>query len=248
MRQTTLSLLLFFILLLSACSGGMPQMFWDTDAGKDEPAYARGSSGAAGAKSRPPLDVPPELRGEVEVPMPEKIAGQSQAGAAVMRDKSVAGSAVSLDARVYEQSVDVVFSAVVDAMTALNLPVDSVDSPSGTITTEWVRHDANTKNTSALDLGALLGQETVLASRHRFVVRVLRLKTEAGEKTQLQIRTLGQSFVNRHWVNRPVKRKVADELFIATEEQLARHASRPSGGAMIESGIQPGNAPGAAGK
>lgn len=233
MRQTTIFLLLCLILLLSACGRDMPQIFWDTDAGRNEPAYARGASGAAGAKSRPPLDVPPELRGTVEVPMPEKVAGQPQAGDAVVRNKPVAGKAVSLDARVYDQSVDVVFSAVVDAMTALNLPVASVDSPSGTVTTEWIRHDANTKSTSALDLGGLFGQETVRAIRHRFVVRVLRLKTEHGEKSQMQIRTLGQIFTNRHWVNRPVKRKVADELFVATEEQLARHAS-PAGGAMIK--------------
>ncbi|MDQ7012232.1 MAG: hypothetical protein Q9M29_10445, partial [Mariprofundaceae bacterium] len=201
MRQTTISLLLFLTLLLSACGRDMPQLFWDTGAGKDEPAYARGAPGAAGATSRPPLDVPPDLRGTVEVPMPEKIAGRPQAGDAVIRNKPVAGKAVSLDARVYDQPVDVVFSAAVDAMTALNLPVASVDSPSGTVTTDWVRHDANTKNTSALDLGGLFGQETVRAIRHRFIVRVLRLKTEAGEKTQLQIRTLGQIFVNRHWVN-----------------------------------------------
>ena len=210
---------LFFIpalgVLLSACGS----LIIPHD---DKPAYEQSRERGVNAPSRAPLDVPPELRDEVSVPMPDKVAVNEQ-GAVI--DKSVAGKAVSLDARVYGVTVDRVFSAVIDAMTALNLPVQSVDSPSGTITTEWIRQDANNQNFGAATLGGFFGGAgETLAVRHRFVVRVLRLK-ETG-KAQLEIRTLGQGFINRHWVNRPLKRKVSEELFSSVEEQLARTAPK----------------------
>lgn len=203
----------------------MPPLFIPHEEG-EKPDYARGAPSSA-AEQRAPLDVPPELRGSVEVPMPEKIAGQPQSARGASRNKAVAGTAVSLDARVYEQPVDMVFSAVVDAMTALNLPVQSVDSPSGTVTTEWIRHDVNSPNTFGASMGGIFGTENILASRHRFVVRVLRLKAEGGDRARLEIRTLGQVYKNRHWINKPIKRKVDNELFAAVEEQLARRAPTP---------------------
>ncbi|MDQ6996148.1 MAG: hypothetical protein Q9M82_01655, partial [Mariprofundus sp.] len=55
-------------------------------------------------------------------------------------------------------------------------------------------------------------------SRHRFITRVFRMQ---GGKTELQIRTLGQQFINHHWANKQPTRKVADELFDAFNEQVA---------------------------
>lgn len=204
-------------LWLAAC-GDRPLIYGHED---EKPAYEQGSAGTVQAESRAPLDVPPDLRGELEVPMPESIAvqGEGQGGARIEKE-AVAGKAVSLDARVYEAMPDKVFSAVVDAMTALNLPVASVDSPSGTVTTEWIRQGADNPNIAASALDSLFGGGPSIF-RYRYVVRVLR----QGEKqTQLQIRTLGQAFISRHWVNKPIRRKVSADLFAAVEEQLARTA------------------------
>ncbi|MBF0281360.1 MAG: hypothetical protein HQM07_02155 [Zetaproteobacteria bacterium] len=201
---------------------------WETEPAKQS-VQSRAEESAA--PSRPALDVPPELRGQVEVPMANEISTKpvSTPASVIHSDdkNAVAGTAVSLDARVYDQSVAVVFSSVVDAMTALNLPVQSVDSPSGTITTDWIRDNANNPNAGiGAAMSGLFG-DGVRGTRYRFVVRVLRLTTQAGEtKTQLEIRTIGQAFISSHWVNRPIKRKVSNEMFQATEEQLAAaHAS-----------------------
>jgi len=96
-----------------------------------------------------------------------------------------------------------------------------VDSPSGTITTDWVRKDASSPNVFTPVMN-LFGEGTVYAERYRFVVRVLRLNTPAGVKTQLEIRTLGQVFSNHHWINKPVKYKASNDLFSAVGEQLAQ--------------------------
>jgi len=53
---------------LTACQGGGPKLFWDTDEGTGQPAYAQGKGGSAAAEQRAPLDVPPELRAELQVP------------------------------------------------------------------------------------------------------------------------------------------------------------------------------------
>ena len=187
---------------------------------EDKPAYEQSRERGVNAPSRAPLDVPPELREEVSVPMPDKVAVNQQ-GAVI--DPAVAGKAVSLDARVYDVSASRVFSSAIDAMTALNLPVQSVDSPSGTITTEWIRQDANNPNITSAALDAMFGAGPKVV-RHRFVVRVLRLQ-ETG-KSQLEIRTLGQAFMTKKWVNRQLNRRVSEELFSAVEEQLARTAPK----------------------
>jgi len=217
-------LLIFFTstLLLAGCQNGIPQMFWPVDDNK--PDYARGGKDNPRSEGRAPLDVPPELRKEIEVPMPDKVATEAaQGGARISADerKAIAGKAVSLDARVYDQSPAVVFSAIVDAMTALNMPVESVDSPSGTITSAWVRFDSSNPNAyigAAMDV---FGAGPV-HTRHRFIVRVFRMK---DGKTQLQIRTLAQQFMRRHWVNKMLKRKVANELFVAVEERIGRQVT-----------------------
>ena len=205
--------------ITSGCVGlpSFNNMFYPVES--DKPDYDRGSRDNPRAAGRPPLDVPPELRNEVSVPMPDKVATEAAQGGAGLSEKdkkAIAGNAVSLDARVYDQSAAKVFSSVIDAMTALNMPVASVDSPSGTITTAWVRHDSNNTNAyigAAMDV---FGAGPV-HTRYRFIVRVFRTK---DGKTQLQIRTLGQQFISRHWVNKPIKRKVAKELFAAVEERL----------------------------
>ena len=208
--------LICYTLLLAACSEGMPQLFWPVEGNK--PDYARGAKSAQ-AKGRPPLEVPPELRKEVEVPMPDEVAVNAARGDVKMSPEekaAVAGKAVSLDTRLYDKPAAEVFSAVLDAMTALNLPVDSVDSPSGTVTTEWVRPNANTPNVYVGTLLNVFGAGPVHL-RFRHIVRVFRTK---DGKTELQVRTLGQQFINRHWVNKPLKRQAANELFSAIEERL----------------------------
>ncbi|MDQ6958084.1 MAG: hypothetical protein Q9M24_03115 [Mariprofundaceae bacterium] len=219
-----ISLLIFFTstLLLAGCQGGMPQMFWPVDDNK--PDYARGGRDNPRSEGRAPLDVPPELRKDIEVPMPDKIATEAAQGGARISSrekKMVAGKAVSLDTRVYDQSPAVVFSAIIDAMTALNMPVESVDSPSGTITSAWIRFDSSRPNAylgAAMDVFGAGPTHT----RHRFIVRVFRMK-DGG--TQLQIRTLAQQFMRQHWVNKILKRKVANELFVAVEERIGRQIS-----------------------
>jgi len=200
---------------LAGCSGGMPKLFWDADEGAGKPsAHAQ-----IKAEARPVLDVPPSLRGQVSVPDAESVAVKQ--AMPERYKKSIAGKAVALDARVYDLPTGAVFSAVIDAMTSLNFPVQSVDSASGTVTTDWVRQGVDSSViTSAFN--SLTGTG-VQATRHRFVVRVLRQATESGvDKSRLEIRTLAQVYQNKHWQNKKLLRKKADELFVAVEERLAR--------------------------
>lgn len=203
----------------------MPKLFWDVDEGKGE--TATGTAASPRAASRPALIVPPELRkDQAAVPAAKNVAVEPSMPERYK--KEVAGQQVALDARVYGQPVAHVFSTVVDAMTALNVPVQSVDSPSGTITSDWVRVGASNPNAfSSAVGGAFGGGETM--QRYRFVVRVLRQgQAEAGaaEKARLEIRTISQVFVNRHWVNRKLPRDHAAELFSAVEERLGVSVSQ----------------------
>jgi len=224
MKRYPLLLAIISVTMLSACSGGsgLPKLFWDVNEGKG-PAYARGQATGTHATSRAPLDVPPELRKDIEVPMPDKVASgaaASSSGVTQERQQAVAGSAVSLHARRYDFTTAQVFSATIDAMTALNMPVDSVDSPSGTLTTEWVGYDVNSSNIYLVSSAmSMFGAGPTTKVRYRYVVRVLRV---SPVKTQLEVRTLGQQFANNHWSNAPIKKKVSNELFAAVEEQLAR--------------------------
>jgi len=188
----------------------MPKLFWSAD--DDTPAYAQGKNDSIQADSRMPLDVPPDLQDEVKVPAAERPL--SSAG---IRDKAtVAGKAVSLNARVYNVQVKRAFSAAVDAMTALDLPVQSVDSPSGTITTEWVRRDSGRLIPVLSNALSMFGAGPT-HTRYRFVVRVFRLD---GGGSRIEIRTLGQQYINRHWVNRALKRTAVKEIFSAIEQRL----------------------------
>jgi len=209
-----LSAIMTLLAILSGCSGGMPQLFWEVD----DQSGAPGKSDSTG-NSRPALVVPPELR-DAQVPHPDQVATGGEPRLTAEEKEQVAGTAVALDAKLYSNGAGEVFSAVVDAMTSMNLPVESVDSPSGTITTDWV---VEKKGSSPVVFNGLFGGGDILATRYRFVVRILRQQTTEGvEMTRLEIRTIGQAYIDRRWTNRPIKRKVSDELFSATEEQLSR--------------------------
>jgi len=216
MKQYRVLLLIVCAWLPAACSSGMPKMFYPIE-------DKHQSEDVASSARHAPLEVPPELRGEATVPIPDNIAREAEAEKS--RTQAVAGKAVSLDARLYGQSPGRVFSAVVDAMTALNMPLDSVDSPSGTITTEWMRRDAGASTAYINSVFNMFGASKASHVRHRFIVRILRMKD--GGRTRLEIRSLGQAFINQHWVNKKIKRKVANELFSAVEEQLGLAASSP---------------------
>ncbi len=207
------------ILLVSLASCSGRKIFWDVDEGRDQPAYAGNTASAGTTEKRAPLDVPPELRAELELPGAEDVAASNDPNLPDKYRKTVAGKAVSLSARVYDADAAKLFSAVVDAMTALNLPVDSVDSPSGIVTSDWIRKGANNANVFGGIFGVANGPKM---TKHRFVVRVFRLKVGGQPKSKLEIRVLGQVYDNGHWVNKSFKQDVSKELFAAVEEQLAR--------------------------
>lgn len=222
MKNKTLLSLTLCALCLSACNGA-PQMFWPVKGNK--PDYTRGTDGPK-AEGRAPLDVPPELRGQVSVPMPDKVATEVAVGDVKMSEEekqAIAGKAISLDARLYDKTAAEVFSAAIDALTSLNLPVESVDSPSGTITTAWVRQASTNASSYANSLMNVFGGGGPLATRYRFILRVFRMK---DGKTQLQVRTLAQEYINHHWVFKELKRKVANEVFSAVAERLGVEDSK----------------------
>jgi hypothetical protein len=138
--------------------------------------------------------------------------------------RAVAGKAVALHARLYDVTPKQLFSAVVDAMTSLNLPVDSVDSPSGIITTEWIRKGSNNAG-GMFGLGNLFGGFGVglqKIHRYRFIVRIFKVNADTQFKSRLEVRLLSQVHMNRHWVNRPINNKPGLKLFAAVEKQLGR--------------------------
>jgi len=228
------------VAFLSACSDA-PKMFWSNDDNK--PDYARSGKDGGAADSRVPLDVPPALREEISVPMPDKVAVAAARGDVKMtaeEKEAVAGKAVSLDTRLYDKTPGEVFSSAIDGMTSLNLPLESVDSPSGTITTDWVRKDASEATSYFGAAMNAFGVGTPLAIRYRFIVRVFRMP---NAQTQLQIRTLGQIYTNRHWVYKEIKRKVADEVFIATEERLGDLNAKPVSQSPVPTGEDAAVAP-----
>jgi len=211
-------LILPVFMLLSACDAR--QFFYPTD--QQGPAYTLGNAtDPATGKPRAPLDVPPELQAELEVPMAGEVA--SRADEKVLPKEyqdAVAGKAVALDARIYHVDAARVFSAVVDAMTSMNIPVDSVDSPSGVITSDWIR-----KGSATASMFDMFGSNSAnTPTRHRYIVRVYRAKIEGREEeaSRLEVRVHGQAAISRAWVNKPLKQKVTDQLFIAVDEQLQR--------------------------
>ena len=230
MKRTAFPIVLIISTLMLASCAHMPKLFWKESEGSGTQQV--NANGEPAAPSEQALVVPPDLRGQVSVPMPNEVAsvppspaqqGATNGQGAAHNQVGVAGTPVALDTRVYNQDAATVFSSVIDAMTSLNMPVLSVDSPSGTITTDWVRKDANSPNVFTPVMN-LFGEATIMAERYRFVVRVLRLNTPNGVKTQLEIRTMGQVFENHHWINKPVKYKPSNDLFSAVGDQLARRA------------------------
>lgn len=196
----------------------MPKLFWDTDEGKG--AYTRGSSTAGGeVKPRAALEVPPELRADIDLPVSDKsVAAENAVQVPEKYRKAVAGKAVMLDVRHYEVQPGHLFSSVVDAMTSLSLPVDSVDSPSGVITTDWIRKGSLNPG-GLLNLSNLMGTSTSTLVRYRYIVRVFRLNEDLS-KSRLEVRLLNQVYINNHWVNKPKHSKRVLDLFTAVEKQL----------------------------
>ncbi len=202
-------------LLLAACSGGMPKLFWDVDEGKDQPAYMRGANTAKGAPARPPLDVPPVLVDKIQLPHPEAIGASEGAPLPARYRRYITGKAVRLDARFYPVAPAELFSATVDAMTALGLPVEAVDSASGVITTDWVRK-------GRISSVILFGSGSKLV-RYRFLARIYRAHAKSGEQgALLELRTVGQVYdpSSGRWKRARIRRKPVRELFGAIEERL----------------------------
>ncbi|MDQ6992693.1 MAG: hypothetical protein Q9M31_04405, partial [Mariprofundus sp.] len=168
----TLSRLLIILsaLSISACSS-MPKMFWSVDEGDDQPAYAQGGTKTGTAAHRVPLNVPPSLRAELEVPGSSDVAtSRDEKLLPANYRKAVAGKYVGLDAKRYDATAGQVFSATIDAMTSMNLPVQSVDSPSGTLTTDWIRKGSGKANAMSMFTGMFdLGTGAVIV-RYRYVV------------------------------------------------------------------------------
>ncbi|HXH71794.1 MAG TPA: hypothetical protein VNI58_03150 [Mariprofundaceae bacterium] len=210
--------------LLSACSNG-PKMVWGVDEGRDKgPAYAQGTNQSPDAQQQAPLDVPPELKADLELPQGASVSSQAQPNELPPKyAQEVAGKAVALDARDYDFTPAQVLSATVDAMTSLNYPVESVDSPSGIVTTDWIRKGSNNPGFMA----GLFGGSGSTLTRHRYIVRIFRAIVAGAEKTRLEIRVLGQQVESNHWVNAPVKVQVTNELFAAVDEQLTRMKTQP---------------------
>lgn len=193
-------------------------MFWDVDDKSGSQSTTVAAKSSAESESRAPLELPPELRAEIELPMANAVGSNStEASLPEKYRKAVVGKNVALDARVYDVSADQVFSAVVDAMTSLSMPVDSVDSASGIVTSDWVRKGAYNNNI----ISAMMG-DTQILSRHRYVVRVFRVKGEQQPQSRLEVRTLLQVYKNSHWVNKPMNKKITKSFFGTVEEQLGR--------------------------
>jgi len=219
--QKALLFALGSVFVLAGCSKDT-KLFWDLDEGRKQPAYARGAAKEASAPSRPPLDVPPVLRTEIALPHPERIGGEAEKGLPARYRRLVAGEAVRLDARFYPGlSPDRLFSALIDAMTMLNLPIAGVDSAAGVITTDWVRKG---KQSTVI----LFGFSTSKLVRYRFVARIYRARSSDGRiGAQLELRTIGQVF-DGGWKNAPIRQKPIRELFAALDERLNAPIAPPS--------------------
>ena len=218
MRYTLRYFLLFLMLLMFAACSGMPQLFWNMDEDHGGKASVGDAPVDSNEESRVAPEMSPEFYAESELPMAGDIGASADADRLPEKyRKAMADMAVTLDTRLYDARPDQVFSALVDAMISLNLPVNAVDSPNGIVTSDWVRKGEN--NPNMLDTSGVRGDP---ATRHRFIVRIYRASTETGGKTRLEVRVLGQAYEGKQWVNRQLKRKVSEELFTAVDEQLTR--------------------------
>jgi len=191
------------LLLLSACNG-MPKLFWDDE---DGPAYAGGSGNEEGQM---PLDVPPPL---FEKTSSDTDSSQVSAG----YKQAVAGKAVALNVREYAVDAATLFSAVEKALVSLDIPLTSVDMPSGIVITDWVK---KTPEDSGM-FANLMGDSSPRAIRHRYIVRVFRLEG-AGENSRLEVRTLNQEYRSIRWVNTSKHSAEGVGLFSEVERQIGR--------------------------
>ncbi len=202
MQGKGLALIFLAGIALTACAMKMPTLWSDSDSSRGEKATS-----VSGDRQ----NALPEGRAAASVPLPGLIATKPPG-----LDKVFAGRMVAVDSRIYDASVDRVFSAVIDAMTALNIPVKHVDSPGGTISTDWVFQNADS-TTITLEAGKRV------TIRYRFYVRVLPVQ---GTGIRLEIRTLAQQRIRDDWTPIRFKRKVSTELFDAVRDQLARLAPK----------------------
>jgi hypothetical protein len=194
----------------------MPKLFWDTDEDRYESDIASGSPPQSVPGTEPPTlsdDIAPELHANRQLPMAGDIGITASAGRLPEKYRQLLVSQTStLNTRTYGQPIAEIFSAAVDAMTSLNIPVESVDSPNGVVISDWIRKGEN--NLSMPSIKSY--------TRHRFIVYIYRTGKKSGNITGMEVHVLGQTFHNRHWINSPIKRKVSEELFTAVDEQLAR--------------------------
>jgi len=193
------------VLMFSACSG-MPQLFWDAD-GSQSPQQKSGEE--VNNTSAQTVVVSSEAHAEYEMPFAGQVAGQS--GPMPEKYKNMlAGRAVTLDVRSFNALPGRVLSSVVDAMFSLNIPVDVVDSPSGIITSDWVREGEDDPSFQPSIVGF---------TRHSFVLRVV---PAAEGDSNLEVHVIGQEYERNQWADRPLKRRVSEELFSAVDELLKR--------------------------
>jgi len=200
---------------LTGCISKDTKFAWGTDEG----VKTSGASGQLAVPSRPPLDVPPSLLGKVTLPHAEQVATVQDAPKRIV--KALSGKQVALNAKIYEKTTSEVFSAVLDAMIGLKLPVQAVDSASGTLTTDWIHKKSDMKVVSNI-----FGGNSVVAVRYRFVTRVLNqtMKSEAGTDkrvTRFEVHTIAQGYKDHKWSNIKLARRFANELFSRVDENLA---------------------------
>ena len=200
--------LLFFSCLLSfsACSQmpNMPNIFWDSENAQYEPDHAD-----AGVKPVKPPEISPELHTNRTLPMAGDIAAAASADKLPEKYRRLlAGHDFTLEKRSYEPPVADLFSAIIDAMTSLNIPVQSVDSRHGIVTSDWLR-----KGENDLNMPGIRGY-----TRHRFIISVV----PVGAEFSMEVRTIGQIFKQKHWMDKRLRRNASLELFIAVDEQLTR--------------------------
>jgi hypothetical protein len=134
----------------------------------------------------------------------------------------ISGKQVALNAKIYEKTTSEVFSAALDAMTGLKLPVQAVDSASGTLTTDWIHKKSDMKVMSNI-----FGGNSVVGVRYRFVTRVLKqtLKNEGGvdkHVTRFEIHTIAQGYKDHKWSNIKLARRFSNALFSRVDENLAQ--------------------------
>jgi len=207
------------MLSLTGCVNKDTKFLWSNDEG----AKTSKVETVRAAESRPALDVPPSLLGQVSLPHAESVAVVKKAPKRML--EGVAGKKVALDAKIYEQSTDEVFAAAVDAMTGLKLPLQGVDSASGTLTTDWVRKLVKSGLSSSV-----LGGNKATNIRYRFIVRVLK-QTLTGDDghdkdiTRFEVHTVAQGYKNHQWSNVKLARRFSNELFSRVEENLAKLSS-----------------------